>query len=320
MGGRAERGHRAVPRDAAAARALHATRLTELWNYPRVGVPVDRRRPLFYSRNTGLQRQSPVYMRAEPRRAAGAGARPERHLSPDGSVSLAQWAPSPDAQAARLRRCRKAAPTGRPSRSAMSRPGRTGGRRALDALLGPVVDEGQQGLLLLALSGAAEGQGARSGARPARRSTTTASARRSREDVLIYERKDLPAWIINGTVTEDGRYLFILCSRASDNNNRLYYADLGDPTAPNVDARDQAARRERRCGVRADSATTARRALPAHRQGRAEPPGDRDRPRASRRRSAWKTVVAGAASRRSRPSRSSAAASSRSISSTCRAG
>ena len=29
------------------------------------------------------------------------------------------------------------------------------------------------------------------------------------EDRLIYERKDLPGWIVDGSVTEDGRYLLV---------------------------------------------------------------------------------------------------------------
>ena len=47
-------------------------------------------------------------------------------------------------------------------------------------------------------------------------------------DVLVYERKDLPGWLINGSVTEDGRYLLITMAEGSGNKNRLYYADLGD--------------------------------------------------------------------------------------------
>ena len=39
-------------------------------------------------------------------------------------------------------------------------------------------------------------------------------------------------------VTEDGRYLLVVTmSKGADNNNRLYYADLGDPRKPNVSAR-----------------------------------------------------------------------------------
>jgi prolyl oligopeptidase len=54
------------------------------------------------------------------------------------------------------------------------------------------------------------------------------------EDKLIYERKDLPTWFLTGSVTEDGRYLLIFMQKGSDNNNRLYYSDLGDPMKPNI--------------------------------------------------------------------------------------
>ncbi len=56
------------------------------------------------------------------------------------------------------------------------------------------------------------------------------------EDLLVYERKDLPGWLIGGTVTEDGRYLLIVMAEGSGNENRLYYADLKNPAAPNLKA------------------------------------------------------------------------------------
>jgi prolyl oligopeptidase len=55
-------------------------------------------------------------------------------------------------------------------------------------------------------------------------------------DALIYERQDHPSWIVGGAVTEDGRYLLVTTYEGSDNNNRLYVADLGDPMTPNVKA------------------------------------------------------------------------------------
>ena len=72
-------------------------RLTALWDYPRTGLPQIENGQLFYSKNSGLQRQAPIYMRA------GAVAEPKmvldpNTLSPDGSLSLAQYAPSPDAK------------------------------------------------------------------------------------------------------------------------------------------------------------------------------------------------------------------------------
>ena len=67
-------------------------RLTELWNYPRAGVPIVKGGKLFYARNTGLQRQSPVFARAS------VAAPPELVIDPNdiseyGSVSLSTWMP-----------------------------------------------------------------------------------------------------------------------------------------------------------------------------------------------------------------------------------
>src|SRR5262249_25631665 len=56
------------------------------------------------------------------------------------------------------------------------------------------------------------------------------------EDKLIHERKDLPTWFLTGSVTEDGKYLLVFMQKGSDNNNRLYYSDLGDPMKPTIGA------------------------------------------------------------------------------------
>ena len=39
-------------------------RITELWDYPKVGVPVREGGRYFYTRNSGLQRQAPLFVRA----------------------------------------------------------------------------------------------------------------------------------------------------------------------------------------------------------------------------------------------------------------
>ncbi len=70
-------------------------RITELWNYPKVSGPVREGARYFYVKNSGLERQSPLYMReglaSEPKLVIDPNV-----LSPDGSLSLAQWKPSPD--------------------------------------------------------------------------------------------------------------------------------------------------------------------------------------------------------------------------------
>src|SRR5277367_6483266 len=76
-------------------RAALLERLTQLWNYPRTDLPIREAGRLFYRRNSGLQKQSPLYMRAsltaQPQLLFDPNA-----LSADGSISLAEWRPSPD--------------------------------------------------------------------------------------------------------------------------------------------------------------------------------------------------------------------------------
>ncbi|WP_344707683.1 prolyl oligopeptidase family serine peptidase [Sphingomonas swuensis] len=70
-------------------------RMTQLYNYERVGVPVKKGRSYFYQRNTGLQNQSPLFVRDSLNG-------PERLLidpnsfSKDGATALAEWVPSED--------------------------------------------------------------------------------------------------------------------------------------------------------------------------------------------------------------------------------
>src|SRR6476659_7459799 len=71
-------------------------RITRLYDYPRTSLPVLESGRIFYRRNSGLERQSPLYARTGP---AGA---PEKILDPnswsaDGSISLAAYAPAPGA-------------------------------------------------------------------------------------------------------------------------------------------------------------------------------------------------------------------------------
>ncbi len=57
------------------------------------------------------------------------------------------------------------------------------------------------------------------------------------EDKLIYERPDLPDWVLSADVSEDGRYLFIYLNNGTAPENQLFYADLGNPGKPDVAAK-----------------------------------------------------------------------------------
>jgi prolyl oligopeptidase len=56
------------------------------------------------------------------------------------------------------------------------------------------------------------------------------------EDQLIYERPDQAEWGLGAFVNDDGRYAIMYVSHGTDERNRIYYKDLGDPLDPRLDA------------------------------------------------------------------------------------
>ena len=70
-------------------------RLTEIWNYPKYGVPFKRGGKYFFFKNDGIQNQSVLYIQSSP------DAEPEvlldpNKLSSDGTVALANMSVSRD--------------------------------------------------------------------------------------------------------------------------------------------------------------------------------------------------------------------------------
>ena len=203
-------------------------RLTELWNYSRTSVPVTENGSLFYSRNSGLQRQAPVYLRRGVSGAATLALDPNA-LSPDGSVSLAHYTPSPDATLVAYA-CAK------------------GGAdwetiRVRDLLTGADRADEVNWVRFSDLSWTRDSRGffySRYPEPPAHKVLEAALSGQAiyyhrlgtpqQDDQLIYQRLDQPAWIVNGTVTENGRYLLIRTYRGADNHNQLHYLALGDDT------------------------------------------------------------------------------------------
>jgi prolyl oligopeptidase len=215
-------------------RARFKQRITELWDYPKVSVPVGEGGRYFYTRNSGLQRQAPLYVRAslasEPTLVLDPNV-----LSPDGGVSLQQWAPSPD---------------GRLLVYGMSEGGadwRTLHVREVDS--GRDLGDDVKWMRFSDISWTQDSKGfyySRYPEPPAGKALEAALSGQTlyyhrvgtpqSDDRLIYERKDLPTWFVNGSTTEDGKYQLILVAKGSDHNNRLYCADLGDAMRPNLAA------------------------------------------------------------------------------------
>jgi len=209
-------------------------RLTELWNYPRTGLPVEEAGQLFYRHNSGLQKQAPLYRRASRK------APPELLLDPntmsdDGSISLADWQPSPD---------------GRYLAYALSQGGADWAEvHVREIATGRNLPDVVRWYRFSTISWTKDGKGffyARF-PEPPEGKVLEAELRDHQvhyhlvgtsqdQDRLIYRRPDLPRYFVGASVTEDGRYLIVTLSNGTDPKNRLYYADLGDPTQPDVGA------------------------------------------------------------------------------------
>jgi hypothetical protein len=144
--------------DTLPGRDILKKRMTELYNYERVGTPVKKGSRYFYQRNAGLQNQSPLYVRESLNG-------PERLLidpntfSADGATALAEWVPSEDGRyllyaiqdgGIRLAYAESARRRHRQGRQR---------RDQVGEVLRPFLVQGQQGLLLFALPRGRRGSG-----------------------------------------------------------------------------------------------------------------------------------------------------------------
>ena len=209
-------------------------RITRLWDYPKTTIPTLESGKLFYRKNSGLEKQAPLYVRA------GLTGAPEQLLDPntwskDGSLSLAAFAPAPGAKL-------------------LAYTVSEGGAdwqtvHVKDLASGKELADDVKWMRFSGLSWTKDGKGfyySRYPEPPAGKALQAALSGQAlyyhragtpqSQDVLVYERKDMPSWFVAGSVTEDGRYLIVFLAEGSSNNNRLYYADLVDPLQPRVSA------------------------------------------------------------------------------------
>jgi prolyl oligopeptidase len=209
-------------------------RITELWDYPKVSLPFREAGRLFYRKNSGLQKQSVLYMRRSLSGPPRVVIDPNK-VSPDGSTALFAFAPSPDGkllvyslseggadwQTLHVRDLTTMRDLGDNVRWVrFSGVEWTNDGKGFFYSRYPEPPKGKK--LEAALTGHALYY---------HRIGTPQS-----QDKLIYQRKDLPTWVTYGDVSEDGRYLVIFLSRGADPRNRLYVKMLGDPVEPNIDA------------------------------------------------------------------------------------
>ncbi|HEY3739321.1 MAG TPA: prolyl oligopeptidase family serine peptidase [Bryobacteraceae bacterium] len=213
-------------------------RLTRLWDYPKTTIPEREADRYFYTKNSGLQRQAPVYMRTNLFSGEATLVIDPNVLSPDGSLSLAQWVASPD---------------GKLLAYGLSEGGadwRTIHVRNIDS--GKDLSDVIHWMRFSGISWTNDNKGFYYSRYPEPPKGKALEAGLSgqalyyhrlgtaqTQDRLVYSRPDMPTWFIGGSVTEDGRYLLISMAQGSNNSNRLYYADLHDPMHPAIDAHIQ---------------------------------------------------------------------------------
>jgi prolyl oligopeptidase len=215
-------------------RARLKQRLTELWDYQRTSLPIVENGRLFYAKNSGLQRQSPIYVRAGFFDAPSLVIDPNL-FSPDGSISLAQFMPSPDA-----RLLAYAIAEGGADWETV---------RIRNVATGDDLSDTIAWVRFSELSWTHDSAGffySRFPEPPAGKALEAALSGQAvyyhrvgtpqSDDVLIYQRQDHPSWIVNATVSDDGRCVFIRTFRGADNNNQLHVINLGSPTSPAITA------------------------------------------------------------------------------------
>ena len=209
-------------------------RITELWDYPKTQLPQVESGRLFYRRNSGLQPQAPIFVRAGMSGPAVLALDPNL-LSPDGSVALADFRASPDARLLAY---------------AMAEGGadwRT--IRVREVASGRDLDDEVRWVRFSWISWTRDSKGFFYSRYPEPPEGKALAAELSGQalyyhrvgtaqgdDILVYQRPDLAKWFIGAWVSEDGRYLYVRVSPAAGPINRLYYADLGNARRPNVRA------------------------------------------------------------------------------------
>lgn len=208
-------------------------RITELWNFERIGVPFLRGERTFFYRNSGLQNQSVLYVKdsedAEPRVLIDPNA-----LSEDGTVALSGTSVSRD---------------GRLLAYALSRSGSdwkewhvrevATGRDLEDTVKwakfsGASWDEDSSGFYYSRYDEPQAGDEFDQVNYFQKLYFHKIGTAQS-EDVLVYHRPDQKEWGFSGQVSEDGRYLIISVWQGTDPRNRLFYRDLAKNDSPVVE-------------------------------------------------------------------------------------
>jgi len=207
-------------------------RLKALWNYERFGLPEKAGTNYFYTKNDGLQNQSPLYVRT------GLNGAPRLLIDPnswakDGATALDAWVPSKDG--AKL--------------GYMIQDGGSDWRivRFLTVADGAVLPDELKWVKFSGLSWAKDGSGVFYSRFPEPAAGQAFQELNERQavyfhklgtpqsaDTLVYETPDRPKLNNTATVTDDGAWLVITSSEGTDDRYEITLLDLRKPGAKPV--------------------------------------------------------------------------------------
>jgi prolyl oligopeptidase len=209
-------------------------RLTELWNYAKVDVPVRVAGRLYFTMNSGLQNQAVLYEQADLKGTPKVILDPNV-FSKEGATAVMSHAVSPDA-----RRLAYATSIGGSDFSEL---------RVRDLASGQDLPDRVQWVKVSNTVWTEDGRGffySRYPAPPPGAALTAANANHKlyyhtvgtaqEADRLVLEVPEHPDWIFVPFMGSDGRYLFISVTRGTETRRRLYYLDLKNPKQPDLAA------------------------------------------------------------------------------------
>ncbi|MDX1675216.1 MAG: prolyl oligopeptidase family serine peptidase, partial [Longimicrobiales bacterium] len=215
------------------------TRLEELYDSERYGMPWKEAGRYFYSYNSGLQDQSVIYVTDDPGRRGKVLLDPNT-LSEDGTVALSALAVSPD---------------GRHLGYGLAVAGSDWQElHVRDIETGEDLGDRIEWVKFSGMSWTEDAEGFFYSRYPEPRREGDRLLEENRnqmlyyhrvrtpqsEDRLILEFPDHPDWFVSADVTEDGRYAILSVGKSTDPENRLFVLDLEDPQDPALDAEPMA--------------------------------------------------------------------------------
>jgi prolyl oligopeptidase len=215
------------------ARSALRSRLQELWNYPRFGLPQHAGDRWLYSKNDGLQNQSVYYLTGDPEKPGSVLLDPNL-LSADGTVALAGVEPDEDgrllayATAARGSDWREwhvlDLVTGKARTDSLQWSKFSGATWTHDGA----------GFFYLRYAAPQPGQELKAANKNPQLCYHKVGDEQSK-DRIVYERPDQPDWSFSPKVSDDGRFAVIALTAGTDRKNRVACIDLQQedwPVAP----------------------------------------------------------------------------------------